>query len=68
VRRGPGAGGGKLIKGKARSGSVSSGGNTFQFLTLSNTGKHPEARADGDKLVVGGQTVTAKDGVLSFER
>ena len=48
------------IKGQAKGANVrtvSAGKNTFVVMTLQK-GTAPEAKADGDALVVGGQTVT----------
>ena len=53
VMTGPGAAGGKLV--------ASAGGTKFSFLFLT-TGSAPALTADGDKVVVGGQTVSMKDG------
>ena len=51
---------------KARATTVNAGNVSFNVLTLSATGKHPEARAEGGKLVVGGQTLTYADGKLTL--
>lgn len=64
VMIGPGAGSGKAAKGKARSGSSTVGGATIHYLTLSADGKHPEARVEGDRLLIGKQSVTVRDGLL----
>jgi hypothetical protein len=55
---GPGSGGTVKAGAKVRGGQVDAGGVLYHFLTLSATGQHPEARADGKRLVVGGQSVT----------
>lgn len=60
---GPGAGGPLKASDKLKSGSVKAGDVTFHFATVSAI-KHPEPKADGDALAVGGQRVTFKDGRL----
>ena len=40
----------------AKPAKVTAGGQAFEILTLSKD-KHPEARAEGDKVIVGGQTI-----------
>lgn len=46
---------------------VIAGGQTFTVLTLSKD-KHPEVKADGDKVTVGGQTVTFDGKKISFAK
>jgi len=63
---GPGAGEGPAPRSpKAKASSVSAGGTTFHVLTLS-AGAHPEAKAEGEALVVGGQRVTLSNGTLAL--
>ena len=54
VMTGPGAPGDKTVK---------AGGTRFSFTFLT-TGAEPKPAADGDKVVIGGQTVTMKDGTF----
>ncbi len=54
---------GKKSKGVA----VQAGSTTYHVLTFSSTGTHPDAKAEGDKLVVGGQTVSWTGNALSFK-
>ncbi len=61
---GGGSGKGDTIKVQ----SASAGGTSFLVMTLSASGRHPEAKAERDRLVVGGQAVSAKDGGLVFEK
>jgi hypothetical protein len=42
---------------KARASTVAAGGTTFAILSLSSSA-HPEAKASGDKVAVGGQTIS----------
>jgi hypothetical protein len=49
---------------KAKFTSLPSGTTTYQVLTLSRTGTHPQPRLDRDALVVGGQTVTWSQGAF----
>jgi hypothetical protein len=51
---------------KAMVSTVTAGATTYNVLTLSSTGRHPTPKAEGDRLVVGGQTVTFADGVLTL--
>jgi len=53
---------------KAKLSTVTAGATTFNVLTLSSAGQHPQPKADGDKLVVGGQTVTFADGKLTLAK
>ena len=46
---------------------MTAGNNTFTVMTLQK-GNAPEAKADGDNLVVGGQTVTYDGKTLSFTK
>jgi hypothetical protein len=46
---------------------VTAGGQTFTVLTLSKD-KHPEVKADGDKVTVGGQTVTFDGKRIAFAK
>jgi hypothetical protein len=52
------------FKGKARSTTVTLGAESLNVLTLSSTGEHPEPKVVGDKIVVGGQTLTYNSGKL----
>lgn len=49
---------------KVRLSTVSAGGVEYTVMTLSSTGTHPEAKAEGTGLVVGGQTVVFAEGKL----
>jgi hypothetical protein len=51
---------------KAMVSTVTAGATTYNVLTLSSTGRHPTPKAEGDRLVIGGQTVTFADGVLTL--
>ena len=69
VMIGPGAGFGAPPKGeKFNAVSVKAEGMVYHLLTLSASGKHPAAKADGAKLLVGGQVVSVKDGTLVLEK
>jgi len=46
---------------------VTAGGQPFTVLTLSKD-KHPEVKADGDKVTVGGQTVTFDSKRIAFAK
>ena len=46
--------------------TVTAGRNTFNVMTLSVAGQHPEVKADGDGLAAGKQTVKWADGKLTF--
>ncbi len=37
---------------------------TFNVMPLSASGRHPEPKAEGSKLTIGGQTVAWSDGTL----
>jgi hypothetical protein len=60
VMIGPGANAGKDVSGKdgasIKATTVKAGGRIFSVLTVQK-GPAPEAKADGDKVVVGGQTI-----------
>ena len=47
----------------AKATSVQAGGHTFHVLTLQK-GQAPKPRPDGDKVVIGKQTVTCDGGKL----
>ena len=49
---------------KARLQSVTAGTAAYNVMTLSASGTHPEVKAEGTRLVVGGQTVEWKAGRL----
>ncbi len=49
---------------KARQTTLESNGKTFTVLTLSRDGKHPKARLQGNRLVVGKQTIEYAGGKL----
>ncbi len=53
--------------GTARFTKASVGGQTFTVMTLSKD-EHPEVKADGDKLTVGGQTVTFDGKRIAFAK
>lgn len=55
-------------KTKSKFASVTIGQSTFNILTLSSNGTHPEAKADGGKLIVGGQTVSFTQGAFSLAK
>ena len=65
VMVGPGAGAGKAPAGsKVKTFSVTAGKTAFAILVLSADGQLPEPKADGDKVVIGGQTVSYDGGKL----
>jgi hypothetical protein len=65
VMTGPGAGAGKApSSGRMKAGSLES----FHYLLLSSTGRFPEPRVEGGKLVVGGQTVSLENGTLVLSK
>ena len=55
-------------KARSRYTMVTAGKNTFNVLTLSSKGEHPEPKANGDDLVVGGQKITLSKGALTLEK
>ncbi len=58
--------GGQAGKGKSdRLITVAAGGNTYRAMVI---GGEATPKADGDKLVVGGQVVSVKDGMIRFAR
>jgi hypothetical protein len=65
VMVGPGAGAGKAPAGnKAKTFRVTAGKTDFALLVLSADGQFPQPKADGDKVVIGGQTIRCDDGKL----
>ncbi|GDY13678.1 hypothetical protein LBMAG53_25560 [Planctomycetota bacterium] len=62
-----GALGGGSGSSKAKATTVQAGGKTFAILTLSN-GAHPEAKATGDQVVVGGQTIGFDGTAITFSK
>jgi hypothetical protein len=65
---GPGAGGPLKGSDKTAVGKINAGGTAFHYVTLSSTGRHPEAKADGDRLAIGGQTVAFDGKDLVFAK
>lgn len=67
VLSGPLSGGG--FKGGGQDGviTVQAGANTFTVMTLQK-GAAPEIRADGEKLQIGGQTVSLENGLVTFAK
>ncbi len=55
-------------KARSRYTVVTAGKNKFNVLTLSSKGEHPEPKADGDQIVVGGQKITLSNGALTLEK
>lgn len=53
--------------GAAKFTTIAAGGTTFTVLTLAKD-KHPDVKADGDKLVVGAQTVTFDGKRITFAK
>jgi hypothetical protein len=53
---------------KARLTVIDAGGTSFSVLTLAADARHPEPRADGGRLVIGGQTVAFADGRLTLAK
>lgn len=49
---------------RAKVTAVKLGGKTVDVLTISATNQHPEPKVEGDKLVIGGQSITFADGHL----
>jgi len=69
VMVGPGAGAGKPPAGsKAKVFTVTAGKTAFAILLLSAGGPFPEPKADGDKVVVGGQTISYDGGKLVLDK
>jgi Tol biopolymer transport system component len=71
VMTGPGAKGNlgsSVNKTKSKVYKIDAGGKTFQILSLSAEGKHPEPKADGDKIVVGGQTISFDGKQIMFSK
>ncbi len=64
VMTGPGAGGKPPSGAKIKAGNV----DAFHYLLLSASGKFPEPRAEGGKLVIGNQTVALENGALVFSK
>jgi hypothetical protein len=56
VMVGPGASGGKSGS-RSKVSSVTAGGTSFSILTISG-GAHPEPKADGDQITLGGQSIS----------
>ena len=54
------------VSGRVNRSTVTIGQTTFNVLTLNRTGPHPSAKAEGGKLIVGGQTITFADGKLTL--
>ena len=50
--------GGKPDATKTKKQTIEAGGTTFQILTLSATGKHPDAIASGNKVTLGNQAIS----------
>ncbi len=57
---------GESAGGKVRTQSIAAGDNHFIVLSLAAAGKHPELKADGNKLIAGGQIVSVDGGKLVF--
>ncbi len=53
---------------KAKTFTVNAGKTTFAILVLSADGQFPEPKADGDKVVVGGQTISYDGGKLALAK
>jgi hypothetical protein len=56
------------LSGKVKAGSVKGPGVEYHVLTLSSGGQHPEPKAEGGKLVVGGQRLEVREGRLTMGR
>jgi hypothetical protein len=52
---------------KARTSTVQAGGQTFAILTLSS-GVHPEPKTEGDKVILGGQTIGFDGIAITFAK
>ena len=63
-----GALGGEVDKSKSKVFKIEASGKTFQILSLSGEGKHPEPKAEGDKVVVGGQTIGFDGNHITFSK
>lgn len=57
---------GKLPTGKAKLTTLQDGKTIFTVLTLGTGGTHPEPRLEGNKLLVGGQTLSYANGKLTL--
>jgi hypothetical protein len=51
-----------------KSQSAEIGGKAVTIITVCASGKHPTAKAEGDDITLGGQTVRFKDGSLLFAK
>lgn len=56
------------LSNKVKAGSVKGGSTEFHYLTLTSGGEHPPAKVEGDRLIVGQQSVTVKDGKLALSK
>jgi hypothetical protein len=55
---------GDVDKKRAKVLSAQAGGNTFSILSLSKSGTHREPAEDGERIVMGGQTIRLVDGKI----
>jgi hypothetical protein len=51
---------------KIKAQSAAAGGKTVTILTLAGSGQHPTAKAEGNKVLLGGQTIVLEDTRLTF--
>ena len=54
------------VQEKGRSATITAGGVTFQLFMLSSNGRFPEPEVNGNKVVIGGQTVAFEDGKITL--
>jgi len=59
---------GKADATKSKVQSVEAGGKKFSILTLSEKGTHPTATASGDKVTLGGQTISLNGPLIKFAK
>jgi len=60
--------GGNADATKSKVQSVEAGGKKFSILTLSEKGAHPTAAANGDKVTLGGQTLSVEGALIKFAK
>lgn len=53
---------------KAKATTIDIAGVSFHVLTLCSTAAHPEAKVEGDKLVIGGRTISFASGKFAFSK
>lgn len=53
---------------KVKVATLDVGGTTFNVLSLSSSGKHPDLNVDGNSLILGGQTIRFADGKFTLAK